>query len=272
MYLKENLKLLRKRRKRSQEDVAKSLLLTRSAYNSYENGVAEPGIQILIRLSEFFQINIDKLIRIDLNLVGEMQLSQLEKGFDLDLSGTRLRVLATTVNSNNEENIELVPVKAKAGYATGYADPDYIKTLPAFNLPFLSANRKYRSFPISGDSMPPVSDGAFVTGEYIQDWNMVRNGHPYIVVTQDDGIVFKVLYNRVEEDGTFLLCGTNPGYAPYTVKVSEILEVWKFVNYINPKFEEPKATESDDIGPAIRMIQREIGLIKDKVKNIEEKI
>ena len=111
-----------------------------------------------------------------------------------------------------------------------------------------------------------------VTGEYIQDWNMVRNGHPYIVVTQDDGIVFKVLYNRVEEEGTFLLCSTNPGYAPYTVKVSEILEVWKFVNYINPKFEEPKATESDDIGPAIRMIQREIGLIKDKVKNIEEKI
>ena len=86
MYLKENLKLLRKRRKRSQEDVAKSLLLTRSAYNSYENGVAEPGIQILIRLSEFFQINIDKLIRIDLNQVGEMQLSQLEKG----LCGPRL--------------------------------------------------------------------------------------------------------------------------------------------------------------------------------------
>ena len=56
MFLKENLKLLRKRRKRSQEDVAKSLNLTRSAYNSYENGVAEPGIQILIRLSEFFAL------------------------------------------------------------------------------------------------------------------------------------------------------------------------------------------------------------------------
>jgi hypothetical protein len=56
------------------------------------------------------------------------------------------------------------------------------------------------------------------------------------------------------------------------VKVDDILEIWKFVNYINPKFEEPTATESNDIGPAIRMIQREIGLIKDKVKNIEEKI
>lgn len=272
MYLKENLKLLRKRRKRSQEDVAKSLMLTRSAYNSYENGVAEPGIQVLIRLSQFYQVNIDKMLKNDLGKLSEMYLSQLEKGFDLDLTGTRLRVLATTVNSENEENIELVPLKAKAGYATGYADPDYIKSLPAFNLPFLSANRKYRSFPILGDSMPPVSDGAFVTGEYIQDWNMVRNGSPYVVITHDDGIVFKVLYNRIEEDGTFLLCSTNSTYNPYTVKVSEILEIWKFVNYINPKFEEPNSTESDNIGPAIRMIQREIGLIKDKVKNIEEKM
>ncbi|MFN5890187.1 MAG: helix-turn-helix domain-containing protein, partial [Bacteroidota bacterium] len=164
MYLKENLKLLRKRRKRSQEEVSKSLTITRSAYNSYENGVAEPGIQILLRISDYFQVNIDKLLRINLNQISEIQLSQLEKGFDLDLSGTRLRVLATTVNSKNEENIELVPQKAKAGYTTGYADPDFIRTLPAFSLPFLSSNKKYRTFPISGDSMPPVCDGAYVTG------------------------------------------------------------------------------------------------------------
>jgi transcriptional regulator with XRE-family HTH domain len=272
MYLKENLKLLRKRRKRSQEEVSKSLTITRSAYNSYENGVAEPGIQILLRISDYFQVNIDKLLRINLNQISEIQLSQLEMGFDLDLSGTRLRVLATTVNSKNEENIELVPQKAKAGYTTGYADPDFIRTLPAFSLPFLSSNKKYRTFPISGDSMPPVCDGAYVTGEYLQDWNHVKNGNPYIVITKDDGIVFKVLYNRIEEDGTFLLCSTNPMYEPYSVNAENILELWKFVNYINPKFEEPKSTDTDELGPTLRIIQREIGLIKDKVRNIEDRI
>ncbi len=272
MYLKENLKLLRKRRKRSQEEVSKSLSITRSAYNSYENGVAEPSIQILIRISDYYQVNIDKLLKVDLSHISEIQLSQLEKGFDLDLSGTRLRVLTTSVNTDNEENIELVPIKAKAGYTTGYADPDFIRTLPAFNLPFLSKHKKYRTFPISGDSMPPVLDGAFVTGEYLVDWNHVKNGNPYIVITQDDGIVFKVLYNRIEEDGSFLLCSTNPMYEPYSVKAESILEIWKFVNYINPKFEEPKATETDELGPTLRIIQREIGLIKDKVRNIEDRI
>ena len=163
-------------------------------------------------------------------------------------------------------------MKAKAGYATGYADPNYIKVLPAFNLPFLSPNKKYRSFPISGDSMPPVVDGAYITGEFLQDWNMVKNGHPYIVITQEDGIVFKILYNRIEEDGSFLLCSTNTNYKPYSVKVQDILEIWKFINYINPKFEEPKNSDDNDLGPTLRLIQKEIGLIKDKVKNIEDKI
>ncbi|MCC7299172.1 MAG: XRE family transcriptional regulator [Bacteroidia bacterium] len=272
MYLKENIKLLRKRRKRSQEEVSRSLNITRSAYNSYENGVAEPGIQVLLKLADFYQVNLDKLVKVDLSTLQESQLSQLEKGFDIDLSGTRLRILATTVSPEDNENVELVPLKARAGYTTGYADPDFIKVLPAFNLPFLSANKKYRSFPIAGDSMPPVSEGAFVTGEYVQNWNNIRNGNPYIVVTADEGIVFKVVYNRIDEDGTLLLCSTNPLYKPYSVKINDVLELCKFVNYINPSFEEPTVSENNDVGPALRVIQREIGMIKEKVQAIEEKI
>ena len=120
--------------------------------------------------------------------------------------------------------------------------------------------------------MPPVCDGAFVTGEYLQNWAMIRNGQPYIVVTLDEGIVFKVVYNRIEEDGTLLLCSTNPLYQPYTVKVNEVLEVWKFVNYINAKFEEPTQTSADEVGPALRVLQREIGFIKEKVNSIEDKL
>lgn len=272
MYLKENIKLLRKRLKRSQEDVAKCLNITRSAYNSYENGVAEPGIQLLLKLAEFYQLNLDKLVKTDLSALPESQLSQIEKGMDIDLSGTRLRVLATTVDSENEERIELVPVKAKAGYTSGFADPDFIKVLPAFNLPFLSPGKKYRTFPINGDSMPPVLDGAWVTGEYVQNWNLIKNGHPYIVVTKDEGIVFKVIYNRMDDDGTLMLCSTNSAYQPYMVKVADILEVWKFVNYINPRFEEPQNQGQDELGPALRNIQKEIGVIKEKVKSIEGKI
>lgn len=272
IFLKENLKVLRKRRKRSQEEVAKSLGITRSAYNSYENGVAEPGIHLLIKLADFFQISLDKFVKLDLSTLAENTLSQLEKGYDIDITGTRLRVLATTVDAANNDNVEIVPLNARAGYTAGYADPDFIAGLPAFNMPFLNQNRKHRTFPIKGDSMPPVADGAFVTGEYIQDWSTVRNGLPYIVVTKEDGIVFKVVYNQIEEEGNLLLCSTNPMYEPYTVKINDILEIWKFVHYINPKFEASATTDSNDMGPVLRIIQKEIGVIKEKINKIDSKM
>ncbi len=55
------------------------------------------------------------------------------------------------------------PEKAKAGYKGGFADPDYIRVLPTFQLPFLSRDKKYRTFQISGDSMLPIPDESFVT-------------------------------------------------------------------------------------------------------------
>jgi hypothetical protein len=63
--------------------------------------------------------------------------------------------------------------------------------LPGFQLPFLSKQKKYRTFQLSGDSMLPIPDGSWVTGEYLQDWNDIISGNAYIVFTIDDGIVFK---------------------------------------------------------------------------------
>jgi hypothetical protein len=70
----------------------------------------------------------------------------------------------------------MVPEKAKAGYTTGYSDPEFISELPVFQFPLLSKNKKYRTFQISGDSMLPIPEGAWVTGEYVQDWSLIPSG------------------------------------------------------------------------------------------------
>src|SRR5665648_762449 len=88
---------------------------------------------------------------------------RLESGFDVFVKGSKLRVLTTTVDSTNTENIELVPEKAKAGYMRGFADPEFVRELPVFQLPFLSPERKYRTFQISGDSMSPIPDAVSYT-------------------------------------------------------------------------------------------------------------
>lgn len=256
-----NIKLLRQRRGRSQEEVAIALDVKRSSYSGYENGSAEPHLDLLIRISEYFKVSVDKLLKHDLTVLSESQLGILERGGDVDMTGRRLRILATTVDRNNNENIELVPEKAKAGYRTGYADPEYIGVLPAFHMPFLSRDRKYRTFPISGDSMPPVGDGSWVTGEYVQNWQTLRDGQPYIIVTKDEGIVFKVVYDQIKEKGCLLLCSTNPAYPPYEVPISEVLEIWKFTHYISHELPEPNLSK-DQLARTVLDLTKEVGRIR----------
>lgn len=267
----DNIKLLRKRRKRSQEEIADALEIKRTSLSGYENGVAEPNYTTLAKLSEFFNLTIDKLLKVDLGAISESQLEELEKGYDIDLTGNRLRVLATTVNANNEENIELVPVAAQAGYTAGYADPDFIKVLPTFNLPFLSKEKKYRAFPISGDSMPPVSDGAWVTGEYVDNWLTLKNGYPYVIITRDDGVVFKRVENNIKEDKSLLLCSTNPAYHPYKIDVKDVLEVWKFVNYINGELPEANIAR-DQLTSTVLNLQKEVSMLKNTYKSQTTKV
>jgi transcriptional regulator with XRE-family HTH domain len=243
MYFTSNIKILRKRKGRTQEEVAYAINLKRSTLSGYENGVAQPGIEILISFSGYFNMSIDSLLKTDMSKLSESQMGELERGYDAYVRGSNLRVLTTTVSKDNTENIELVPEKAKAGYTTGYADPEYIGELPVFRLPFLSDKRKYRTFQLKGDSMLPIPDGSWVTGEYLQDWMNIVSGNAYIVFTLDDGIVFKVVENNIKTDGKLILYSLNPLYEPYEVHINEVKEIWKFINYISSELPDPVIPE-----------------------------
>lgn len=267
MYFSSNIKFLRKHRSRTQDDVAFALNMKRSTLSGYENEVAEPNIEALIAFSKYFNIAIDTLVKVDLSTLSEGQISQLERGLDPYLKGSNLRVLTTTVNADNIENIELVTEKAKAGYTTGFADPEYIKVLPTFSMPFLSRERKYRTFQISGDSMLPIPDGSYITGEYVLDWTYIRTGQPYIILTNDDGIVFKIVENKIEEEGLLTLGSLNPIYKPYNLAATDIKEVWRFVHYISSEMPEQQENRlrEEQLVKAVQDLQKKVEEIQLKL-------
>jgi len=264
MHFTSNIKFLRKRRGRTQDDVAVALNLKRSTLSGYENGVAQPGIEILVSFSRYYNMSIDTLLKIDMSKLSESQLGELERGYDAYVKGSNLRVLTTTVNDDNRENIEMVPEKAKAGYATGYADPEYIGELPRFRLPFLSDKRKYRTFQLKGDSMLPIPDGSWVTGEFVQDWRELISGKAYVVFTINDGIVFKVVENNLTTDGKLVLYSLNPIYEPYEVHINEVKEIWKFVNYISSELPDPVLPEKQLI-QAVASMKNDLERLKAKI-------
>jgi len=261
-----NIKLLRKRKNLTQGEVAKILKIKRSSLSGYENEVALPNMAALISLSEFYNVSIDTLVKVDLAVLPESQLNQLERGYDVYIKGSNLRILVTAVGADNEENIELVPEKAKAGYASGFADPEYIKVLPTFRLPFLSKQKKYRSFQISGDSMLPIPDGSFITGEFIQNWNQIKDKQAYIILTINDGIVFKVAENKIKAEGILVLHSLNPLYEPYEISVQDIKEVWRFVNYISSEIPETNEMKTELLMQNLRILQRDVKQIQTKLQ------
>lgn len=62
-----NLKYLRNRAGIKQEDMAELLKVSKSNMSKYESGAVEPGLELLIRISELFGVAIDDLLKRDLS-------------------------------------------------------------------------------------------------------------------------------------------------------------------------------------------------------------
>ena len=227
-HIHTNIKFLRKQKGWTQEQLANELDIKRSLIGSYEEGRAKPNYDVLTSISRLFKHTIDHLITKDLRLTEKVPLFSEEQ---LDVTGKNLRVLAISVDKEERENIEMVPVKAAAGYLNGFADPTFIKELNRFRLPFLPAGT-YRAFEIKGDSMLPLQPGSVVVGEYVDNWRNIKDGITYIVLSKHDGIVYKRVFNQIEENGTLVLRSDNTAYPAYPIKVEEVLEIWKAVLHI----------------------------------------
>jgi transcriptional regulator with XRE-family HTH domain len=227
IFFGSNLKFLRERKGLSQETLAERLHMTRSKLSALESGQTKaPQPEDLLRISESFQISIDSLLKVNLSSLRALQLRELEAGNDVYITGSKIRVLAISVDRDNNENAEYVPVKAKAGYRGGLADPEFVASLPKFHIPTLPKHGTFRTFPISGDSML-IPDGSEVTGQYVENWQDMRPGTPCIAILNGvDDFVFKLV--TLQKDGAFILQSLNPLYAPYTVSAGEVLELWKF--------------------------------------------
>jgi len=221
--ISKNIKHLRTLKKISQEGLAEELKVTRSRIGSYEESRSSPTLEFLLDLSDYFKIPVDILLRNDLTKTKDTSFIQI---------GEKRVLFPITVDEHNENLIEVVSIKASAGYLLGYDDPEYIEQLEKIKLPFLPKG-KHRAFPIKGDSMLPMKDDSYVVAEFVEDILDVKNGTSYIIVTKNDGMTYKRVYNQIEEKGSLLLKPDNREYQSYEVPISEVLELWKFTCSIN---------------------------------------
>ena len=203
-HFNSNLQYLRTKRNCSIQEMAKTLgLKNRSTYYSWERGESQPNIAMLLKIANEFEISLDELLRTDLS-----------KSF--------------ADPQHNVYEVEIVPLKAVAGYSSSYADPEWCRdNIKKISIPFQPPVGTVRAFPIEGDSMEPkVSEGSYVVAVRVEDpRNEVIEGKDYIVVTRDNGIMYKFLFRK---DSGVQLVSSNRKHPPIELINEDIQELWKF--------------------------------------------
>lgn len=244
-----NIKVLRGLKNLSQEQLSEELKINRSRLGAYEEGRNEPPLDLIIGIAGFFQISIDALIRGDLSKTDPEALMKIGKN----------RILfPVLIDKDNNDIVEVVPIKASAGYVTGYSDPQFIQDLPIMNLPFKIVG-KHRAFGIKGDSMPPLKEGAIVVGRYVESLDEIKDGQTYVVLTKNDGLVYKRLYREKKKSIGFEFHSDNTYYQPYSIPSEDILEVWSFVCSLNIGEFKPQDINIDSMIKFLQSFRVEMG-------------
>lgn len=236
-YFSSNLKFLRKQKHLTQAELASKIGINRAIVGSYEEGRAEPKLVTLQNIAHFFKVSIDDLLEINMS----------NNSFQTDYEGNKLRILPIIVDQHQEEKITIVPIKAAAGYLNGFADAEYIESLNSFSLPIheIGNQSTFRLFQIKGDSMMPIPPNSYIIGEYTENWKHIKDDHCYVVVSKNDGIVYKRVKSKIEENASLVLMSDNKDYETYSISADEILEIWKAKAYIS--FEIPEKNANDQI-------------------------
>lgn len=251
--ISDNLRYLRKQKGLTQQQFADLMEIKRSLVGAYEEDRADPRYDLLKKFAIFYELSIDELINEQINDKWKPKPKA---------DPANLRILSISVDSEDRENIELVPVKASAGYLNGYADPQFISELPKFHLPFLKQGT-YRAFEIKGDSMLPLPSGTIVIGEYLENWNDLKVGDTYIFITKDDGVVYKRAGNKFKENKSLKLISDNPVFDPYTIATEDVLEIWKSKAYISTVFPEPASEPTmESLTSMMAQMQKSIAQLK----------
>lgn len=144
-----------------------------------------------------------------------------------------------------EVRVPLVHDRAYAGYLRGYADPEYMESLPT-----TTVNRdmvrggKYVAFTIKGDSMDNGTSRAILDKDVVLGKELAQhhwknkihlNSYPFIIVHKTEGIICKDITAHDVENGIITVHSRNPIYDDFELNLSDIVQMFFVVQLVERK-------------------------------------
>lgn len=238
----------------SQEEFAHKIGMKRSAYGKIELNITIPGIEIIKEIAKISGKDYQYIIDGETGIEQNQDEPQSENGGfaggklagfyppndendpkngqnegilikNLDASKSQPGILSIVVDKSNKERVLMVPQKAFAGYLRGYADPEFIESLPTFELPMLFGGT-HRAFQISGDSMEKqLYEGDWAVCKYLSSLWDVQDGTICVILFKEAGILCKRIQKVANKK--IILHSINEKYNSFEAEKDDILEIWQ---------------------------------------------
>ena len=143
------------------------------------------------------------------------------------------------------ENFPFVSQKAYAGYLSGYADAEYVDSLPTVAFPVdHTPLGKYLVFEVKGDSMDDGSYDSYLSGDLLlcrevrmdlwRDSKLHFDKWDFVIV-HEEGILVKRIINHDVENHTITIHSLNDQYPDRVIDLCEVRQILNVVNMMRPR-------------------------------------
>lgn len=250
-FFGKNIKKIRSVKGLSQQAFAELFDLKRGTLGAYEEGRSEPKIDTIIKIANYFSIQLDDL------LTSELTVNQLLK-FKDDLT--------THAEDLKREQFPLIPciTESMGGeYVALFEKQHFIKELPTIQLP-INPDKEFRAYVVTNLEMTAHDKGFYpkdiVVGEKVPK-NVIKklNMGTLVFAVVDDRIVFKRLYL---EGSKAVFRADHKNIEDLVYPISDIKEMWR-VRYLFckriPEF-------ADQVEDKLLLIEQELLKMKKRLE------
>ena len=250
-----NIKKIRVVKKISQNEFSNLFKVSRASVGSYEEGRAEPRIDTIINMANYFGLSIDTLLTKELTYDELYQLNI----FKHDASADEMTQLALTDKDHRKEDTPLVIKENYLEYIVNYDHKDYINNLPYVRLPN-TQYEKTRAFEVQDNAMEFGGHG-LLHGDILSCSPVTKEelkaGEVYVLVTDQNIFVRRLM----QQQPTLEFRPDNPNYIRLDWSKHNFHEIWKVEGFYSTILEPPSLQEE-----RIALLEKKVGELERLIR------
>ena len=112
--------------------------------------------------------------------------------------------------------------------------------------------------------MIPTPSGSIIVGEKVDTTDEVKNDHAYIVVSRNEGIVYKRIVKSNKTKNKLTLVSDNPQYQPYQVNTEDVVELWQAQMVIS-KVSQQQRWDMNSLASMVTNLQTQVSTLKKRM-------